>query len=734
MSQSVARALDDSSQRATLRDLQREAINLVLPALVLVGTGLILSAEAFHWPIEVSLLGTSLIILSLVGWPLLGRNYLAAAWLLVVGCAATNLAALQSYPLGNVAALLALPTGLAVFLISPEVGVVMAAFSSLIVVRGMGTLPPLEGPSQIAALAAIWGTQALMWATLRLTYQSIQWSWTNYERASQLLEEARGQRLELKQTQDDLIEANRQLARLFERLRAMVQVAEEARHAKEEFVANVSHELRTPLNMIIGFSEMITQVPRVYGTKLPAALMADIAAIQRNSQHLASLVDDVLDLSQVEAGRMALIREWNSLAEIIDAATIAVGALFASKGLSLETDVSPDLPKLFCDGTRIRQVVLNLLSNAGRFTERGGVRVRARRVEDDIVVSVTDSGPGITLEDQHKIFEPFQQLDTALSRRHDGSGLGLSISKRFVEMHGGKMWIESTVDVGTTVYFSLPLTAPFPAPPAGDGVARWFSPYHNVYEVRTRPSKAPVQKLVPRFILLEEGNTLQRLFSRYLDGTELVPVKSIEEAVGQLSQSPAQALIVNTPALGQTTIPIGQLADLPYGTPAITCWVPGEDETAHQLGVVSYLVKPVTREMLLTTLESLGEGIRDVLLVDDEPEALQLFGRILSSAQPGYRVLRAPNGRRALELLRERRPDALVLDLVMPDMDGFEVLRAKSQDPDLRSIPAVIVSAKDPRGEPIVSSTLTVTHGGGLSVRDLVACIQAVSEVLSPAG
>src|SRR5512136_3034344 len=115
--------------------------------------------------------------------------------------------------------------------------------------------------------------------------------------------------------------------------------------------------------------------------------MADIAAIQRNSQHLASLVDDVLDLSQVEAGRMALIREWNSLAEIISAATIAVGALFTSKGLSLETDVSPELPRLFCDGTRIRQVVLNLLSNAGRFTEHGGVRVRARREEDNIVVS-----------------------------------------------------------------------------------------------------------------------------------------------------------------------------------------------------------------------------------------------------------------------------------------------------------------------------------------------------------
>jgi CheY-like chemotaxis protein len=190
-------------------------------------------------------------------------------------------------------------------------------------------------------------------------------------------------------------------------------------------------------------------------------------------------------------------------------------------------------------------------------------------------------------------------------------------------------------------------------------------------------------------------------------------------------------LIVNAPA-SDTMASMGQLANLPYDTPAITCWVPGGDETARQLGVVDYLVKPVTREALLSALGSLGESVRSVLLVDDEPEALQLFARMLSSAQPGYRVLRASNGRRALGLLRERRPDAMVLDLIMPDMDGFEVLREKSQDADLRSIPVVVVSARDPRGEPIVSDTLTVAHGGGLSVRDLVGCIQAVSEVLSP--
>jgi CheY-like chemotaxis protein len=174
------------------------------------------------------------------------------------------------------------------------------------------------------------------------------------------------------------------------------------------------------------------------------------------------------------------------------------------------------------------------------------------------------------------------------------------------------------------------------------------------------------------------------------------------------------------------------LANLPYGTPAVTCWVPGGNDTAHQLGAVRYLVKPVTREMLYSTLEGLGEGIKSVLLVDDKPEVLQLFARMLASTRRGYRVLRATSGQQALSMLRERRPDVMLLDLIMPGMGGFQVLREKNQDPTIQEIPVIVVSAKDPSGEPIVSDTLTVTRSGGLSMRDLLACIQAVSEVLAP--
>lgn len=592
-------------------------------------------------------------------------------------------------------------------------------------------MPPLTTTYSLGVVGGGVLTGVLGWAATRSLLTATQWSLCSYEKARQKMEQAREQQMELKQVQEDLAQANRELARLSDRLKAMRETAEEARRAKEEFVANVSHELRTPLNIIIGFSEMITQSPQVYGSSLPPALLADIAAIQRNGRHLAKLVDDVLDLSQVDAGRMALTKERVYLQEIIDAAVMAVRALFDSKGLYLETEVAADLPPIFCDSTRIRQVVINLLSNAGRFTDRGGVRIRAWSEKNNIVISVADTGPGIALEDQMKIFEPFQQVDSSIRRRHGGSGLGLSISKRFVEMHEGKMWLESERGVGTTFYFSLPLPTPLPAALASDEIRRWFSPYHQ-YEARARRSKAPAPIVPPRFVLLEKGETLLKLFSRYMGDIECISVQEIEEALGELRRSPAQALVVNAPSFEETAGPMDQLTNLPYGTPVVTCWVPGEDEAARRLGVVRYLVKPITRETLLSALVDLGEGVKSVLLVDDEEEVLQLFARILSSAECRYRILRTKSGQRALSLLRERRPDVVLLDLIMPGMDGFQVLQEKSQDSSIRDIPVLVISARDPRGEPIVSDRLTVTRGGGLSVRDLLTCIQTVSEILAP--
>jgi len=359
------------------------------------------------------------------------------------------------------------------------------------------------------------------------------------------------------------------------------------------------------------------------------------------------------------------------------------------------------------------------------------VRVRAWQEKEMIVISVADTGLGIAVEDQKRLFEPFQQLDNSIRRRHGGSGLGLSISRRFVEMHRGKMWLESEVGVGTTIYFSLPLEAPPAATLVEDSVKRWFNPYDEYeYRTRTRRSSAPVPQSMPHFVVLERGHTLQQMFSRYMDDVTITHVQDASEARRALERSPARALVVNTPVLKNTPAS-NQLANMPHGTPTVTCWVPGADEAAQRLGVVRYLVKPVTGKTLLRTLENLAD-VKTVLLVDDEPEALQLFARVLSSSRRGYRILQATNGRRALGLLRERQPDVLLLDLIMPGLDGFQVLQQKSQDSSIRDIPVVIISSRDPVNEPIVSDSLTVTRGGGFSARDLLESIQAISEVLTP--
>lgn len=594
----------------------------------------------------------------------------------------------------------------------------------------MGSLPVLESYLPWIGLGGI--ISALIgWAATSTFTTLLEWFSYSYSLARQNVEEARDQRVELTQVQDDLVLANRELARLSDRLRAMTIVAEDSLKAKEEFVANVSHELRTPLNMIIGFTEMIAKSQHLYGGRLAPKLLADIAAIQRNAQHLSELVNDVLDLSQVEVGRMAITREWVSLKEIVHQAAEQVRALFESKNLSLQIILPEGDLNAFCDHTRIREVIINLLSNAGRFTEQGGVMVRADRGNNEIVVRVSDTGPGISEENQDRVFEPFQQLDSSIRRRHGGSGLGLAISKRFIEMHEGRMWLESEVGVGTTFLFSIPIEAPTTG--LETGPTRWLNPYQQ-YEKRTRPFKAPVPRVDPRYLLLEEEEILARLFRRYLRNVEVVSVPSLDAAVDELSRTPAQALVINSPSARGGEILKPNLADLPFGTPVLSCWVPGYEAYARQLGVVRYLIKPVSGEDMVAALLDLGKEISAVLVVDDEPEMLQLFSRILTASGQGYRVLQASDGRQAIEMMHSRKPQAVFLDLMMPEMDGFEVLREMQRDEELRVLPVVVVSSLDPAGAPIVSDTLNITRSGGLSLNDLLAITQMIGSWFFPGG
>jgi signal transduction histidine kinase/CheY-like chemotaxis protein len=657
-------------------------------------------------------------------WPRLGR------WLVPLVYTLLTLLALFWLDFPGRVCLLAIPAGIAALFLGTTWGLSEALGFSVLLLVGDTLLPLPDMPSRMVALLAIWAMQGFIWTAVSYASQVAEVALMRYEQMRVMLEAARDQRLLLKETQDSLSMANEELARVSERLRSMREVAEDARRAKEEFIANVSHELRTPLNMIIGFSEMITQVPHIYSLELPPRLLADIDVILRNSQHLSALVNDVLDLSQSDASRVTLSRGWVNLHEIVEEAVVAVRPLFESKNLALDYDDSADLPDVYCDRTRVRQVLLNLLSNAGRFTEKGRVDVYAHQVEETLVVSVTDTGPGISEEDQQRIFEPFEQLGSTTRALHGGSGLGLTISKRFVEMHGGRMWLESEPHKGTTFYFSLPISG-LPSPSDGPpSLRRWFRP-DDYYEQRTTPWRAPALDIVPRFVVVESGSALQRLLSRGDEDSEVVGFSDLEAAIHEASRVPCQGLIINNSEYESILAQREPFIKLPYGTPVIGCWWPDAQAAAERLGLMRYLIKPIKREDLLGALDDLRRPIRTILLADDEPEAMQLFGRMLASAKGDYRILRTSTGRRTLGLLRRHHPDVLLIDLVMPDMDGYSVLHEKSLDPGISEIPSIAISAQDPVHGPLAGG-IAVTRSGGIYAQELLEAIGALSHVLAP--
>ena len=719
----------DPQKALDLRDdLRRGLLPWVLIPIVIIADGVILlDLEIAPTP---SPFGCATALLALVGcaWLLRSRSEVAAGWTLSLGLIVVIAGFAIVLPDSGATHFMVYPLVAGAIVLGPGSSLVLAVIASVALAFihwHVASATPIF-PSTALQILAMLSLAYLMYIARRPEHTLLTWAWEGYEQTRRHLEQARDRQLELKQALEDLALANSQTIRLNEMLKSAREAVDAARRAKEEFVAKVSHELRTPLNMIIGFSDMILETPHVYSRRLPPALLADVAAIRRNSEHLASLVDDVLDLAEADMGRAHLVPEWATVSDIVTEAMEAVAVLFEKKGLTLHADVEPGLPAVYCDRTRIRQVLLNLLSNAGRFTEKGGAHIEARLESGSVRVTVSDTGPGMNPANLDRLFEPFQQEDESTRRRYGGSGLGLAISKRFVEMHGGRIWIESNVGAGTRVSFCLPMQQPS----ANETPRRWFSPYEE-YIPRTRQSLAPRLRPRPRVVVLERGAALRHLVEHYLEDVEVVAISSPRIAPAAIENNAAVAVLVNaasSPTPGEFA---DSVAELPIDIPVMTCWVPERRAAISQAGAQDYLVKPIQRADLLESLHRTCPSAKTVVLADDDTEARQLFARMLASEEK-YTVLQAADGDAALVLLRERRPDVLLLDLVMPNRDGFKVLETKAADPSIRDIPTIVISAKDPEREPIVSKALVVSRPNGLSARDLMDAIRAVTKELRP--
>lgn len=662
-----------------------------------------------------------------LSWLLVNQNHWGGKWFFLIAVVGMISVGYSWWQMPELLILLVIPPVLAAVLISLPATLLTAVGETILLLAWSTSVMNNTSVVMITVVVVIiWALLGLMVVAYYPVNQLAQWSWNYFQQAQALLEETQNRKVELQQALNDLTQANQQLTRMNKLAQGLRRMAEEARRVKEEFVAQVSHELRTPLNMIIGYSEVILQSPEIYGSKLPAALLADLTVVFKNAEHLSALIDDVLDLTEIDTEQMALTKTEVQLPEIIEAATVAVRPLFDSKGLYLRIDIPIDLPPLFCDRTRIREVLLNLLSNAGRFTQKGGVQINAWQQENDLIVTVTDTGPGISTENKVKLFQPFQQLSSSVRQQYGGSGLGLNISKRFVELHGGDIWVDSTPGVGTTFSFRIPIALPMP--PESE-LTRRLQPDWE-YHQRTHPSKAPKTMAQPRFVVLDKGNILPRLMARYLTNAEIIAVSSLQQALRELADSPSTALVMNDLSIDDTLHRLENSA-LPEGTPVMICSIPNPTEYTGTMGVCDYLVKPISQNVLLAALDRLEKPVKSVLIVDDQPEILRLYRRMLAASKRDYQVFQAKNGQEAMRMARQGQPDVILLDLVMPKLDGWQFLRAKNNEPALSNIPIIVTSANDSTSQPTASNLFVVTQRGGLSTRELLTFIKQTAAQLS---
>jgi signal transduction histidine kinase/CheY-like chemotaxis protein len=479
-------------------------------------------------------------------------------------------------------------------------------------------------------------------------------------------------------------------ARLFQEIDRKSRQLEVASRHKSEFLANMSHELRTPLNAIIGFSEVLTE--RLFG-ELNAKQAEYLEDILGSGRHLLSLINDILDLSKVEAGRMELELGVFSLAEALDNGLTMVRERASRHGVSLSLDVDAAIGMLEADERKVKQVIFNLLTNAVKFTpDRGRVDVVARRIYQRVQVSVRDTGVGIAPEDQARIFEEFQQASSGHASGREGTGLGLALARRFVELHGGRMWVESQVGMGSTFSFTLPVqpsaseTSPVPLlpEPADRRTVLGEQPGRSVLVVEDNPQALDLLKL-------------------YLEGDGFVVTVAQDGEAGlvqaRLLQPAAIVLDILLPRLNGWDVLARAKADPAIAAiPVVVVSMLDERGKGFALGAADYLVKPVQRDALLATLRRVtfatnGDmGQPRVLAIDDDPMALELIEAVLGPA--GYLVLKATDGRQGIAAAQREHPGLVIVDLLMPEMDGFEVVGRLRADPTTAAIPIVILTSR----------------------------------------
>ncbi|HWN90227.1 MAG TPA: response regulator, partial [Verrucomicrobiae bacterium] len=464
-------------------------------------------------------------------------------------------------------------------------------------------------------------------------------------------------------------------ARLFRELEAV------SRH-KSEFLANMSHELRTPLNAIIGYSEMLEEEAQDLGQE---AFIPDLTKINTAGKHLLELINSVLDLSKIEAGKMELYLETFAVAGTVRDIAAVIQPLAEKNRNRLAVRCAADAGNMQADLTKVRQALFNLLSNACKFTEEGviGLTVsrEARDGADRLVFAVSDTGIGMTPEQMDRLFQEFSQADASVTRRYGGTGLGLALSRRLARMMGGDITVESEAGRGSTFTMWVPAVVEKAGPEPSLAVA----PASGAETVLIIDDDAAVRDLVQRFLTKE--------------GFRVAVAASGEEGLRLAKELRPDAITLDVimPGLDGWAVLSALKADTDLAEiPVIMLTLVDDRNLGYTLGATEYLTKPLDRERLLAALRKHRRDL-PVLVVDDDPPIRELLRGQLEG--DGYRVVEAENGRVALARLREGTPGLIVLDLMMPEMDGFEFMEELRRHESWGGIPVIVLTSKDVTAE-----------------------------------
>jgi len=469
------------------------------------------------------------------------------------------------------------------------------------------------------------------------------------------------------------------------------EAAEAANQAKSEFLANMSHELRTPLNAIIGYSELLQEVAE----EGQPDFLPDLKKIQGAGKHLLGLINDILDLSKVEAGKMELCLERFEIQRLVEEVVSTVHPLVQKNNNRLIIDCPVKLGTMQADLNKTRQILFNLLSNACKFTEQGTIKLYAMRQtvggEDWVQFCVCDTGIGMTAEQTGKLFQAFSQADASTTRKYGGTGLGLAISRSFCEIMGGDIRVESTLGIGST--FTLRLPAEAAVDPAVLVVSE-EQPRAFASEVAETPNK------LNKVLIIDDDVASREVIARFLAKEGFSPVSASTGKQGlRLAKELRPAAITldaMMPGMDGWTVLAALKADPETAEiPVVMLSILDNQDLGFALGASDYLTKPIDSDRLARVLKKYAGHMRSgrILIVEDDSDTRETLSRRLQKM--GWTVSEAKNGRVALELVREHRPELILLDLMMPEMDGFEFVEELRRSDVWREIPIVVVSAKD---------------------------------------